>query len=401
MYRVLENASNIELSLDFESIYEHGENITQEENTVNKLVLPNLYEDLLRIGIGIFALDSKPVNRNAITYNLTKLNIPVSNSRVWNMTTTKWNKLMYELTGNIWEVDFYDYKNNNSVDQEKSAQIQQLDKCDCVCIFDGRMNEFFYASELLNKGKSPCVIDFDRHPHIENKIVNIIELLKEEYHLAHFKHIKISTKTGIMKCFREFAYTPDSLISEGTALLHLCLAVTVAGLIGEKIPVYVAATEIDKYDNCLKSVNNCITPLKVLNYYCLEIIRDILETVGIHNPICKYKVLSKNNGIAKYLYEIGTLSKKGKLTQFELYDNVYHAGDFAIEANRKLFSPPEKNYNYVRYSLNCAFEKNYLFKGVKCTSLKILKKVDDKDILTRITMQNDATPSIIAQIYME
>ena len=208
---------------------------------IGKLGVDPLYEDLYIIALSIYGLD-KRVTRNMFYDCWTRdisVSIPVLQFDKWRGTEHSWNTMLSFLTGDHWHISFRPTTAVCSQHKRKSRIAIDLSLCNCVCLFSGGLDSFCGAIKLLDDGMSPCLVGHNEYPKLRSK--------QEEF-AAHFREYYPKQDSQFIG-FSAGSYAPHSFLnkdvlagtentSRGRSLLFLSFALTIAGILGEKTPVY-------------------------------------------------------------------------------------------------------------------------------------------------------------------
>ena len=255
---------------------------------IGKLDVDPLYEDLYLIALSIFGID-KRVSRSLFFDCWTRdisVSIPVLQYDKWHCTEHSWDNMLSFLTGDRWHISFRPTSSVCSQHKRKSRIVIDLSRCNCVCLFSGGLDSFCGAIKLLDAGMSPCLVGHNEYPKLR---------AKQEKFAAYFREY-YPEKDSQFLSFTAGSYAPHSFLnddilagtentSRGRSLLFLSFALTIAGILGEKTPVYIPENGFIGVNVALTSnrMGSCST--RTTHPFFLRQFRAILLSVGINNPI--------------------------------------------------------------------------------------------------------------------
>lgn len=251
------------------------------------LKMSELYEDLFLIGISIFALD-KRVSRRMFIDCWTRdfsVSIPVLAIEKWSKTTDMWNKTLSFLTGDNWDVQFRSCQKFYSQREKPSRVHLNIDKCDCVSLFSGGLDSFCGAIKLLEEGRSPCFVGHNEYPKLRKKQELFISTFQSEYEKQFIKFISFTANSRAPRNEDGVELRKNENTSRGRSLLFLCAALSIAGILGKEVPVYIPENGFIGLNLPLthSRIGTCST--RTTHPYFINNLMDILSIVGIHNPI--------------------------------------------------------------------------------------------------------------------
>lgn len=216
-------------------------NIANTWYRMDQMEISEIYEDLFVIGISIFALD-KRINRRLFKDCWTReisVSIPVLNENVWNKTKEQWNKILCFLTGDIWDVNFRQCSMQYSKRNNPNRVHLHIENCDCVSLFSGGLDSFCGAIKLLEDGKSPCLIGHNEYPKLRKKQQEFVNCFQSIYDEQIVKFISFSANSRAPKDKQGKKLVGTENTSRGRSLLFLCAALSIAGILGDTVPVYI------------------------------------------------------------------------------------------------------------------------------------------------------------------
>lgn len=254
---------------------------------MGKMVLDSMYEDLFIIGLTVFALD-KRINRRQFPDCWTReieVSIPVLNYDIWNTVTDNWNRLLAFLTGDKWNISFRHTAAIHSFHENPNRRKINIEKCDCVSLFSGGLDSYCGAIKLLEDGKSPILVGHNEYP----KLRYIQERFCKDFRTFYpeqepiFVGFTAGARAPINNEGDVLRDTENT--SRGRSLLFLCAAVTIAGVLGDSISVYIPENGFIGLNVALSKSRKGSCSTRTTHPYFIKGFSKILETVGIRNTI--------------------------------------------------------------------------------------------------------------------
>lgn len=334
-----------------------------------------IYEDLFVIGLSVFSLD-KRIARNLFSDSWTRqidVSIPVLEIDTWHGCETQWNKILSFLTGDEWKISFRQATTECGTHKNRNRLHIDLSGCDCVSLFSGGLDSYCGAIKLLQEGHSPVLVGHNEYPKLR--------YIQEQF-CSNFNECYPSQKSVFLG-FTAGARAPFRLDgerlqkSENTSrersLLFLCAAISIAGIMGKEIPVYIpengfiglnVALTNSRKGSCstrtthpyfLNSFNKLIASVgiqnRIFNFFAFKTKREIVNLVsktkafkqGYKNTIsCSHPCVSRYNRVGSREYPVNCgfcypcIIRKGSLQDVELdTDENLKASEFLkAEANR-------------------------------------------------------------------
>lgn len=253
---------------------------------IGSLSIQPLYEDLFIIAISVFAVD-KRVSRTQFTDCWTRqidISIPVIEFEKWEHVVERWNRTLSFLTGDHWHISFR--KTEKQYSQRSHASRIKIDISDCnvVCLFSGGLDSFCGAITLLEKGYSPCLFGHNEYPKLRAKQEDLASIFREEYNEQTTQFLSFTANS------RAPANSTGKLAgventSRSRSLLFLCGALTIAGIMGERVPVYIPENGFIGLNIPLTDSRRGSCSTRTTHPYFLKCFKEILASVGISNPI--------------------------------------------------------------------------------------------------------------------
>ncbi len=274
-------------------------NIANTWYRMDQMEISEIYEDLFVIGISIFALD-KRINRRLFKDCWTReisVSIPVLNENVWNKTKDWWNKILCFLTGDIWDVNFRQcFKQYSKRDNPNRIHLH-IEKCDCVSLFSGGLDSYCGAVKLLEDGKSPCLIGHNEYPKLRKKQQEFVDCFQSIYDNQMVKFISFSANSRAPKDMQGKKLVGAENTSRGRSLLFLSAAISIAGILGDTVPVYIPENGFIGLNIPLTNSRKGTCSTRTTHPYFIKGLQDILQSVGIRNPIINFFAFSSKREI--------------------------------------------------------------------------------------------------------
>lgn len=274
-------------------------NIANTWYRMDQMEISEIYEDLFVIGISIFALD-KRINRRLFKDCWTReisVSIPVLNENVWNKTKDWWNKILCFLTGDIWDVNFRQcFKQYSKRDNPNRIHLH-IEKCDCVSLFSGGLDSYCGAVKLLEDGKSPCLIGHNEYPKLRKKQQEFVDCFQSIYDNQMVKFISFSANSRAPKDMQGKKLVGAENTSRGRSLLFLSAAISIAGILGDTVPVYIPENGFIGLNIPLTNSRKGTCSTRATHPYFIKGLQDILQSVGIRNPIINFFAFSSKREI--------------------------------------------------------------------------------------------------------
>jgi len=274
-------------------------NIANTWYRMDQMEISEIYEDLFVIGISIFALD-KRINRRLFKDCWTieiSVSIPVLNENVWNKTKDQWNKILCFLSGDIWDVNFRQcFKQYSKRDNPNRIHLH-IEKCDCVSLFSGGLDSYCGAIKLLEDGKSPCLIGHNEYPKLRKKQQDFVDCFQSIYDNQMVKFISFSANSRAPKDMQGKKLVGAENTSRGRSLLFLSAAISIAGILGDTVPVYIPENGFIGLNIPLTNSRKGTCSTRTTHPHFIKGLQDILQSVGIRNPIINFFAFSSKREI--------------------------------------------------------------------------------------------------------
>ena len=270
---------------EYSTIYTHIDYVWRQFGT-NKLNA--IYEDLFIIGISIFSID-KRVSRTLFSDNWTRVldvSIPVLELDKWNSVKNKLNETLTFLTGDIWNIEF---RKTEEIYMQCNSNLNKRNRLNkkyynAVSLFSGGLDSFCGAIKLMQEGKSLCLVGHNEYPKLKTKQERLCNLINKEYPAQKCKFIGFSANS--------YAPTSQNTILEGNentsrgrSFLFLCIAITIAGILGDETIVYIPENGFIGLNIPLTNSRKGSCSTRTTHPYFIKNFNEILDNIGISNKI--------------------------------------------------------------------------------------------------------------------
>lgn len=266
---------------------------------MDQLSIPAIYEDLFIIGISVFALD-KRIDRRKFSDCWTRdisVNIPVLNVELWKQTEQQWNKTLTFLTGDKWDIHFRQCEKQYSQRENFSRVHLSLEKCNCVSLFSGGLDSYCGAIKLLEDGKMPCLLGHNEYPKLRKKQEEFAESFQGLYPKQTVRFISFTANSRAPKNLRGEFLDGTENTSRGRSLLFLCAALSIAGILGKDVPVYIPENGFIGLNIPLTNSRKGTCSTRTTHPYFLNSFLEIMKNVGIDNSINNFFAYSTKREI--------------------------------------------------------------------------------------------------------
>ncbi|OUP62280.1 hypothetical protein B5F13_13805 [Drancourtella sp. An177] len=263
------------------------------------MALPEIYEDLFVIGISVFAID-KRVSRRLFPDCWTRelsVSIPVLQMRKWSGTEEYWNRTLGFLTGDKWDVHFRQCEKMYSKRKYPNRIHLDIKGCDCICLFSGGLDSFCGAIKLLEEEKSPCLVGHNEYPKLRSKQENFALTFQKIYSNQKVQFVGFSANSRAPITMNGERLEKHEDTSRGRSLLFLCAALSIAGILGNDMPVYIPENGFIGLNIPLTNSRKGTCSTRTTHPYFLGLFLDILHMVGINNPIQNFYAYSTKREI--------------------------------------------------------------------------------------------------------
>ncbi|MEC1748166.1 Qat anti-phage system QueC-like protein QatC [Schinkia azotoformans] len=278
-----------------------------------KKSLSNINEDFLLIASSVFCADKRmPRNHSLDNWSRTiKLFIPVLELEEWNSVKKDLERTIGFLSGDKWIFEFRQTDLKFRADKTNVKNLISIDKFDSVSLFSGGLDSFCGALSLSEDNKNTLYLGFREYSLLTNRqrelfdsINNYYSELENELLLFNVNPLAPIQKGGTVQ-----KLTVEST-SRSRSLLFLAGAISVASIIGEKIPVYIPENGFIGVNVPLTDSRSGSCSTRTTHPIFINSLNEILNKVGIENRISNFywnkskgEILSehKNNPIFNQL----------------------------------------------------------------------------------------------------
>lgn len=262
------------------------------------LSISPIYEDLFVIAISVFAVD-KRVARSQFVDCWTRqidISIPVIEIEKWNVTVEQWNKTLEFLTGDIWNITFRKSDVQYSLRTRNSRTNLDISGCNVVSLFSGGLDSFCGAIHLLENGYSPCLFGHNEYPKLRLKQEQLASMFRKNYpkQTAAFLSFTANSRAPMNSDGRLLGAENTS---RGRSLLFLCAALTIAGIMGDEVPLFIPENGFIGLNIPLTDSRRGSCSTRTTHPYFLNCFKAILRTVDIPNPISNFFAYSTKREI--------------------------------------------------------------------------------------------------------
>lgn len=254
---------------------------------IGKQPIDSIYEDLFIITLSIFAVD-KRVSRwrtfDKWTRNI-KISIPVLNFEKWKEVKPLWNSTLSFLTGDIWDVNFRTTNARYGDSSKPSKYPIDISKSTAVCLFSGGLDSFCGAIELLNRGESICLLGHNEYPKLREKQEVLRDLLRSNYTKQFIEFIDFTANSRAPFNSEGILLKGTENTCRGRSVLFLGAAISIAGALGRKIPVYIPENGFIGLNIPLTSSRKGTCSTRTTHPHFIRMFNRILQSVGIENIV--------------------------------------------------------------------------------------------------------------------
>lgn len=265
-------------------------NITDSWYRMDQMQIPAIYEDLFIIGLSIFALDKRVSRRrfkDCWTRDI-KVSIPVLEYEKWKDTSLQWEKILGFLTGDHWHIVFRKSEVIYSYREHANRIHLNVQDCDCVCLFSGGLDSFCGAIRLLEEGGSPCLVGHNEYPKLAKRQRLFTSTFQNFYPEQSVKFISFTANSRAPISEKEGGLKGSENTSRGRSLLFLCAALSIAGILGRNVPVYIPENGFIGLNIPLTGGRKGTCSTRTTHPYFLRQFNDVLKQVGIQNTIINF-----------------------------------------------------------------------------------------------------------------
>ena len=363
-----ENAYEFSIKRDeYSTMYTHIDYIWRQFGA-NKLEAK--YEDLFIIAMSVFSID-KRISRTLFNDNWTReleVSIPVLEVEKWEKLKEKVNQTLGFLTGDIWKVEFRKTKEIYLNSQGWLRKENRIDKNQftAVSLFSGGLDSFCGAIHLAEQGESLCLVGHNEYPKLRAKQEKLSKLIDKKYPSQNCKFISFSANSYAPELNNE-RLSKNENTSRGRSFLFICIAVTIAGIIGDDIPVYIPENGFIGLNIPLTNSRKGSCSTRTTHPYFIKNINEILDSVEIKNKVCNIFAYETKRAIVNSVKENEIFKKGAKDT---------------ISCSHPCIPRYNKNGNN-KYPINCGYCYPCL---IRKSSLIDVKDLDGDYVEKEITI---------------
>ena len=272
---------------------------------MEQMLLEPLYEDLYIIGLSIFGIDKRVTRKlfdDCWTREMT-VSIPVLQYENWKPTEYLWNNMLSFLTGDRWEINFRSTDAICSRRERRSRKKIDISACNCVSLFSGGLDSFCGAIQLLQSGASPCLIGHNEYPKLRQVQESFCQDFADLY--PSQSPVFISFTAGARAPYSNTlgVLSKTENTSRGRSLLFLCAALTIAGIMGSNVPVYIPENGFIGLNVALTGGRKGSCSTRTTHPFFLSQFKHILKMVGIQNPIENFFAFNTKREIVRMVKE--------------------------------------------------------------------------------------------------
>ena len=270
---------------EYSTMYTHIDYVWRQFG-INKLNA--IYEDLFILGMSVFSID-KRISRTLSIDNWTRtfnVSIPVLELDKWEKVRGKLNETLRFLTGDTWNIEF---RKTEEIYMECNRQVNKKNRINknnfnAVSLFSGGLDSFCGAISLMEQGKSLCLVGHNEYPKLKAKQKELADAINEQYESQNCKFISFSANSYAPICQNNKLKKGENT-SRGRSFLFLCMAITLAGVIGDTIPVYIPENGFIGLNIPLTNSRKGTCSTRTTHPYFIRNTNSILKEIGIKNEI--------------------------------------------------------------------------------------------------------------------
>lgn len=245
--------------------------------------------DLINLSLAVYTID-QTVSREQFGYlgwsRHFNINLPVSNLSIWNKQKDDLEKLLSFLSGDKWQITFRKSKLDRVT---KARLITNPDAIDKVSLFSGGLDSFVGAIDLLEQNNKVAFVSHYKRGSESPTQTELYKLLEKKYTSTAFRKHKFYVQPN-----QHGENVTKESSSRARSFLFLCLGITIANCLDEKIKLIVP-------ENGLISLNIPLTGTRISSHstrtthpYYMSLFRSFVKNLGINNPIATpYQFLTK------------------------------------------------------------------------------------------------------------
>lgn len=287
--KTLEYKNSGNINIDIKYISNLSSNIREAWYKLGVKQLQPIYEDLYLLSLVIFAVD-KRVPRSVFPDAWTRriqISIPVIELDAWSSVKDDVDKMLSYLSGDEWNVNFRACESDSKYKSQRKREAHRpdyLNSIEAVSLFSGGLDSFCGAYKLLSGNKPTLFVGYQEYGPLKGLQKELIESIHNEYPECFCDLLSF---TAVARSL--ILPNDERLESENTSrsrsFLFLCAAITIAGIVGDGIPVYIP-------ENGFIGLNLPMTPgrlgscsTRTTHPYFLRLFNSILSKIGINHRI--------------------------------------------------------------------------------------------------------------------
>lgn len=280
---LLSNDKQSNIKTDIQNIWERFD----QDN------LRPINEDLLILSIAVMAID-KEVPRDYFEDRWTRdisVSIPVLEIDKFNESDNKFEKMLSFLTGDRWHIFFRksEYKLRTKSPRKKKIDYIKNKNFNGVSLFSGGLDSFCGALKLLSQNNNILFTGFREYTTLGPRQYDLYNKIKNFYteNQTELMLIGIRFKRPIGES-DDFAKLSKENTTRSRSFLFMSIALAIASLIDEKIPVYVPENGFIGINVPLTESRFGSCSTRTTHPYFINSFNYILQELGIQNKIINF-----------------------------------------------------------------------------------------------------------------
>ena len=141
------------------------------------------------------------------------------------------------------------------------------------------------------------MVGHNEYPKLRKKQQEFVDTFQSIYAEQNVKFVSFSANSRAPKTIEGEKLKGTENTSRGRSLLFLCAALSIAGILGEDIPVYIPENGFIGLNIPLTNGRKGTCSTRTTHPFFLSGVKDILQTVGITNPIRNFFAYSSKREI--------------------------------------------------------------------------------------------------------
>ncbi len=257
--------------------------------------IPFVYEDLFVFGLSIFAVD-KRMGRNLSKDNWIReisVLLPVHDIALWTDTIPLINTMLSFLSGDKWDVQFYEAVEKYSIQPIRSHLHIDAAKYQSVCLFSGGLDSFCGAIKLAEEGQSLLLLGHNEYPKLREKQNHMAKVIDNQYEGQAIRFFEFSANARAPYRLDGYLKSNENTC-RSRSLLFLTAAVSVAGIIGEGTKIYIPENGFISINVPLTASRQGSCSTRTTHPYFLTCFSQLLQKLSVeHEIINPFQFLSK------------------------------------------------------------------------------------------------------------